>query len=46
MVKVFKLLNDEKGSARPSFPLARKAKNFRHMLVNAGKYREFGNIGR
>jgi hypothetical protein len=45
MIKLFKLLNDEKGSALLSSPLKRKAKYFRHKLVNAGKYIEAGNNG-
>jgi hypothetical protein len=44
MVKLFNFFNPEKGSARPSLLLG-NMKRERHNLVNAGKFREFGNNG-
>jgi hypothetical protein len=44
MVKVFNILNPEKGSTQPS-SLGAKAKYFKDKLVNAGQFKEFGNIG-
>jgi hypothetical protein len=45
--KVFNILNTEKGSTQPSSSssLGAKAKYFKDKLVNAGKFREFGNMG-
>jgi len=43
MVKVFKLLKVEKGSARSALSLAQKAKFVRSKLVNSGKFKDFGN---
>ena len=43
MVKLFKLLKTEKGSARSTLSLAQKAKFVRSKLVNVGKFKDFGN---
>jgi hypothetical protein len=45
MIKVFNILNTEKGSTQSSSSLGAKAKYFKDKLVNAGKFKEFGNMG-